>query len=266
MGRMVRLYAALLRAEWARVLEYRAQVVVWLLAGVFPLVMLVVWLALVNDAGAIAGWDRSDFIAYYVGAAVIHQFTFAWVMWQWDGAIRTGELSARLLKPVDPFHALAAEQLSWKLFVLLAIVPVVGLMAWLSPTLNFNLTPIRAVLVAVSTGLGLALGLAMGCALGMIAFWTTQSNNLFGLWFGVGQFVSGWIAPLDMFPAGFRQLAYWLPFRSTLGLPAEILTGQLTGREIAFGLAVTLAWIVIFTLVYRWLWRPGLRQYEAVGA
>ena len=86
------------------------------------------------------------------------------------------------------------------------------------------------------------------------------------LWIGIGQFLAGWIAPLALFPAWFRQFASWLPFRSTLGFPVEILTGQLSWPEIRFGFLVTLGWILLFLAIYRLLWRMGLRRYEAVGA
>jgi ABC-2 type transport system permease protein len=45
-----------------------------------------------------------------------------------------------------------------------------------------------------------------------------------------------------------------------------ILMGQLTWLEIGFGFAVTLGWCVVFLILYRILWRLGIRRYEAVGA
>ena len=106
----------------------------------------------------------------------------------------------------------------------------------------------------------------MGTAFGMVSFWTTQSSNLFNLWFGIGQFLSGWIAPLALFPDWFSQPAAFLPFHSTLGFPVEILIGRADDAEIVRGLAVSLFWSVAFALVYRFLWRRGIARYEAVGS
>ncbi len=266
MLRLARLYRALLPAARSQMLVYRAQFVLWLLSGVFPLVMLAVWLAIVDEAGPLLGWQREDFIAYYVGAAVVHQLTFSWVNWQWQDEIRTGALSTRLIKPADPAHHFISEQLSWRIFFLMLVVPAVAVAAWLSPALTFDLTPARAVGVALSVILGFALSFAMASAFGVIAFWSTQSNNLYHLWYGMGQFLSGWIAPLAMFPTALRQAARWLPFRSMLGFPTELLTGQLTAAETVAGFAVTLLWLAIFGVLYRVLWRRGLKRYEAVGA
>jgi ABC-2 type transport system permease protein len=266
MRNTLRAYPALLRAAWGRALEYRAQVVLWLLAGIFPLVMLVVWLAIVAEAGPLAGWDRTDFISYYVAAALAHEFTAAYLLWSWQADIRLGTLSFHLLKPLDPLHHYISDMLGWKLLLAVLVVPVFVGVAWLSPSIEYGLTPVRAVLFVLAVVGGLAVGTFMSTAFAMIAFWSTQSGNLYGLFYGVGQFLSGWIAPLALFPATFQQVAHWLPFWSFIGFPVEILLGRLSPAETAFGFAVTLGWALFFAVVYRLLWRRGLRRYEAVGA
>jgi ABC-2 type transport system permease protein len=263
---LARVYRALLNAAWATALEYRAQAVLWILSFLFPLVMMAVWLAVVDEVGPAAGWDRADFVSYYVGAAMVNHLTFAWIVWDWDEDIRTGKLSVKLLKPLDPFHHLLSEQLGWKLFILLIIFPIVAVIAWLSPVISYPLTPGRAIACALSVVAGFVLSMCMNSAFGVLAFWSPQVRNLYSLWHGVGQFLSGWIAPLALFPAGFRQVAYLLPFRNTLGFPMEILMGRLNWSEIELGFAVAGSWALAFLILYRVLWRIGLRRYEAVGA
>jgi len=266
MRRLMRVYKALLQTAWATAVEYRAQAFLWILSSIFPLVMMAVWLAVVDEAGPLAGWGRADFISYYVGAALVYHFTFVWSVWQWDEDIRTGNLSPKLLKPLDPFHYLLSEQFGWKLFTLLFIVPPVAVIAWASPAVRYPSTLAQAVAFVLSVAAGFMLMMLMTSAFGVLAFWSTQVGNLFQLWFGVGQFLSGWIAPLALFPASIRQVAYLLPFRSTLGLPMEILMGRLAWPEIGFGFVVTCGWCVVFLVLYRILWRAGLKRYEAVGA
>ena len=261
-----RIYQALVRANLAKAIEYRAQLVLWLISGVFPLVMMAVWLAVVNEAGPISGWGAEDFASYYVAATVVYELTFAWIIWQWNEDIRTGDLSVRLLKPVDPFHQLLSEQLGYKIFFLLIVVPIFILAAALLPSINYPITPLRLLAFLLSVLTGFLVNLFMATAFGMIAFWSTQSSNLFSLWFGVGQFLSGWIAPLPLFPVFIRSLAGWLPFRYTLGFPVEILLGHMDLPQIFQGFLVSLFWIALFFFTYRFLWKRGLKRYEAVGA
>jgi ABC-2 type transport system permease protein len=266
MFRVLRVYRALLRVAWATTLEYRAQALLWILSGVFPLVMMAVWLAVVDEAGPIGGWDQVDFVSYYVGAALVNELTAAFVVWDWDRDIRQGLLSVKLLKPLDPFHHLLSENLGWKILALILILPPVALFAWLSPTIAYPLTLGRAAAFALSVVAAFALSMAMGSAFGVLSFWSTQTANLYSLWIGAGYFLAGWIAPLALFPENIRQIAVWLPFRGTLGFPMEILIGQLTWPEIGLGFTVTGFWIAVFVVLYRMLYWRGLRRYEAVGA
>jgi ABC-2 type transport system permease protein len=261
-----RTYRALLRVSWEMALEYQAQAFLWILSGVFPLVMMVVWLALVDEAGPISGWDKSDFLAYYISAAVVFELCTSWIVYDWDDDIRNGTLSVKLLKPLDPGHHLLSRDLGWKVFIVFFIVPPVALIAWVSPAIHYPVDPPMFFAFLLSVITGYFLSFIMGSAFAMISFWSTLSGNVYGLWIGIGQFLAGWIAPLSLFPAWFRQIASWLPFRSTLGFPVEILTGQLSWPEIRLGFMVSLGWVLLFLVIYRTLWRVGLRRYEAVGA
>jgi ABC-2 type transport system permease protein len=227
--------------------------------------MMAVWLAVVREAGPVAGWTTSEFVSYYVAAAVVNHLTVAWILWDWDDDIRTGALATRLVKPVDPLHHYVASQFGWKIFILLVLVPPVALAAWLLPSINYPLTPFRLAAFILALFLGLATSVAMGAAFAMVAFWSTQARNLYSLWIGAGQFLSGWIVPLALFPLAIRTIAAWLPFRATLSLPVEILMGRLTASETWLALGIALAWVLVFFALYRLLWRRGLRRYEAVG-
>jgi ABC-2 type transport system permease protein len=56
-----------------------------------------------------------------------------------------------------------------------------------------------------------------------------------------------------------------LPFRTAMGFPVELLMGRLDAREAAYGFAVGLGWLVAFAVLYRIVWRHGVRRYQAVA-
>src|SRR5262245_28667339 len=98
-----RAYSALLRAYWMRALEYRGVIMIWILAGLLPLVMMMVWLTL-SAAGPVAGYDSTTFVSYYLMVILVRRLTGVWIIWDMDREIRLGELSFYLLKPIHPIH------------------------------------------------------------------------------------------------------------------------------------------------------------------
>lgn len=257
-------YRGLLRAAVQEALTYRGRMLLWLLTGLFPLLLMAVWLTVVDSTGPAAGWDRSDFASYYVAAAVLFQLTTSALTWRWDDDMRSGELSARLLRPVEPFHQYAALEVGSKAVMAVLSVPVLIVATVALPLVRYPAGPGLA-LVVPAVLLALALSVVMSMAFALVAFWTTQAGNLYALWWGVGAFLSGWIAPLDLMPAWLRSVALALPFRAVVGFPLELALGRLDAGEVLLGFAVALGWLAAFAALYRVGWRAGVRRYQAVG-
>ena len=99
----------------------------------------------------------------------------------------------------------------------------------------------------------------------LVGFWSTQTTNLWMLWWGIGSFCSGWVAPLELMPSWLQQVARVLPFWATLGFPVELLSGRLAPGEVATGFGVGLAWTAAFAGLYVLGWRHGIRRFQAVA-
>ncbi len=258
-------YAGLVRSSTQVGLAYRGQVIVSLLTGFFPLLLMAVWLTVVAGSGPPRGWTVSDFLGYYIAAAVLWHLSGQHVVWQWDADMRSGDLSVRLLRPVHPFHQYAADDLGYRTVSLAILLPVLVLAAVIVPGLDYGLTAARAFGVAAAVALAYLLSLVMASVFALVGFWSTQTSNLWMLWWGVGSFASGWVAPLELMPGWLRSLALVLPFRATMGFPVELLTGRLDGAQVAFGFATGLGWLGVFVAAYTAGWRRGVRRYQAVA-
>ncbi len=258
-------YPGLVRSSIQVSVTYRGRMVIWLLTGFFPLLLMAVWLTVVDGGGAPAGWDTSAFVSYYVAAAVIYQLSGERYVWAWDAEMRSGDLSVRMLRPIHPFHQFVAADLGERIVVLAMLLPVLVLAALLIPAIQYPLTPVRAVEVVAAVVLAYALSLLMAATFALLGFWSTQTTNVYMLWWGAGSFASGWIAPLDLMPNWLQRIAVVLPFRSTIGFPVELLMGRLDNSHIAQGFAVGLAWLAVFVLLYLVGWRRGVRRYQAVA-
>jgi ABC-2 type transport system permease protein len=258
-------YRGMLGASVARAVAYRAQLSIWILTSLFPLVLLAVWLSLVDEVGPADGWTRSDFIAYYVAAAVLFHITSSFVTWQWDDDIRSGDLSFRLLKPVSPIHHFVAMDLGFKLVTAAVLVPLVVVVAFVVDGVRYSSDIGHIVLFPVAVVIGYAVSTAMALAFSMGTFWTTQVGNLYSLWWGGGAFLSGWIAPVSVLPGWLQDAALVLPFYPTIGFPLELLLGRLDSTQITQGFASGLIWLGVFAAAQQLLWRRGVVRYQAVG-
>lgn len=152
------------------------------------------------------------------------------------------------------------------MLLLVIWVPLMVAVALVFPAVQYNLSLARLAVFVLSLIGGFLLNMLITAAFGMLAFWSTQVRNLYSLWYGIGQFLSGWIAPLAIYPPSIRRLAIMLPFWSTIGFPMESLMGRLSWSETWLGFLVTGVWIAIFGSVYRLLWYLGRKRYDAVGS
>ncbi len=57
-----------------------------------------------------------------------------------------------------------------------------------------------------------------------------------------------------------------LPFPYTLSFPILLILGELSPQEIAANFGMQAVWVVLSYLIFRLIWRAGLKQFSAVGA
>jgi ABC-2 type transport system permease protein len=262
-------YPTLLRVYYARSIEYRGQLLIWILSSVLPLVMMFVWVALAESQGSINGYGSADFISYYLMVTLFRRLTGAWIFWDVDSDIRTGTMSPQLLKPLHPLHHSLAKVLSSKPIQIAIVLPPIVLASLLLSSryaLHYDLRLFNLVWVALATWGALLLEFFAQAIIGSLAFWISHAVALADVWFWVRSFLSGWIIPLAMFPPGLQLALVFLPFRYCLAFPIEIILGALTPDQIAIGFVMQYAWVLIFFGLFQFVWRRGVKSYGAVGA
>lgn len=265
LGATLRAYPTLLRIYWARTLEYRVQILIWILSGAVPLVMLAVWLSLAQE-GPIGSFDAGTFVGYYLAAIFLRRMTGVWIIWDLSRDIRTGGLSARLLRPLHPLHYDLARTLASRPLQALLVGPPIALALWLYPGRQLDLSALNLLRVAAATGMALLLEFFFQYAIGLTAFWTSQAVAFHEVWFFIKALGSGYVIPLALMPEGVRRLLDWTPFPMMLSFPLEMLLGRLSPEQAARGFLVQGLWLLFAVFLVAGLWRQGIRRYEAFGA
>ncbi|MBF5042103.1 ABC transporter permease [Aggregicoccus sp. 17bor-14] len=260
----VRAFPTMLRIGFSEAVAYRAELFIWVLSTTMPFVMMALWteVARVSPVGRFGG---KDFVGYFLATFVVRQLTGAWAAWQMNFEVRQGTLAMRLLRPVSPLWAYAAENLAAVPLRLIVAVPV----------LLFSVFAVggRAV-PAHAWGWGLFLVALLGgwlitffanVAIGTLALYMESSTKVMDVWLALFFVLSGYLYPLEVFPTPLRVLADWLPFRYQIGLPVELLTGAHGFGESAALLARQWLWVALMAGLCTVLWRRGLKRFAAYG-
>jgi ABC-2 type transport system permease protein len=258
-------FLAEFRACWNLIIEYRVTVVIWMLTIVLPLIMMAAWLS-IAEKGPVGSYDRNRFISYYLAALVVRNMTGMWFIWDMESDMRLGSLSFRLLKPMDPIIHYLALALSSKPFRVVILGPACIFGAIFFPGLNWATHPLYLFLFIVSMLGAAAILFLMQYTIGLTGFWITRSLSLYDAWFFTYSLASGYLVPLDLFPAIVRDILMFLPFRYTMSFPVELLMGKPTIRAAVLDIIVQWIWAGLIYSFCRWMWRRGLRRYSAVGA
>ncbi len=227
------------------------------------LIYLFIWSAAAGT-GNLNGLTEDILAGYYLLLIPVNQLTYATTNWTVGDNIRLGKISSWLLQPMSPlFHALSSEIAGKVVFMLFAL-PLTGLLALvLRP--DFGLSWSQGLLFLPALLLAWALRFFWGYWLALLAFWAARSDALLALQDTLIFLLGGHLAPIRLLPGWMQTLAKILPFRYMSAFPVEILTGQLSTKQILLGFLFQSGWALSAWLLYRLIWRRGIRHYEAVG-
>jgi ABC-2 type transport system permease protein len=262
--RVAKAFPTLLRVGISEVVAYRAEFVVWILTTNMPLVMLAIWHAVAAD-GPVGRFDQKEFTAYYLAVLAVRLLTSTWVVWQMSMEIRDGTLSAKLLRPIHPLYAYAAEHLAAIPMRAVVISPIVALLIYAAGgRLAIHDPMLMLVFVASLVGAWLLTFFTM-VLLGALAFFVDSAIGIFELWLGVHAIFSGYLVPLESLPAWIGAAARVLPFRFMLAFPVETLIGLLGRHSALQQLAGQWAYVAFMAVCSLLVWRAGVKRFAAFG-
>ena len=260
----VRAFPTLLKVGFSEAVAYRAELFIWVLSTTMPFVMMALWteVARTSPVGRFSG---PDFVGYFLATFVVRQLTGAWAAWQMNFEVRQGTLAMRLLRPISPLWAYAAENLAAVPLRLIIAVPV---LLFSIAVLGEKAVPAHAwgwpLLLMALLG-GWLITFLANVAIGTLALYMESSTKVMDVWLALFFILSGYMYPLELFPAPLRVLADWLPFRYQIGLPVELLTGAHDfGTSVAL-LARQWLWVGLMGGLSLLLWKRGLKRFAAYG-
>lgn len=253
---------ALLFVYIAYMNEYRAEIFLWALSGSLPIILMGVWLEAAQGGQFVL--SPIQFARYFLAVFIIRQLTVVWVIFEFEKEVVSGKLSPQLLQPIDPVWRHVASHVAERVTRIPFTLGLIGFFFLLYPQSFWWPNPVQFflfLLVAIAT---FALRFLIQYTFALLSFWTERAGALEELWFLLYLFLSGLIAPLQVFPPAVRAVVEWTPFPYLIYFPASLLIGLPV--DIGRGFAVIAIWSVSFFVLNRYLWRRGLKQYSGMGA
>jgi ABC-2 type transport system permease protein len=268
--RLMRLVGRLVKANVMMTLEYRASFFIMMVNAVAqPALGLLVWLA-VSEASAESGglpMDRPALATYFLLMGMASMATGTWMAQYLGPDIRTGRLSRDLLRPAPVMASWIANNAGEKLIKSVLMLPLVVVLALaFRDTLRLPTDPMRWLTFGAALLLAATLAFLINYVLGLLAFWLQNVDGVVAIEGLLEKLLGGRFIPLALFPAELGSLLFVLPWRYTLSFPLEVISGVLGPWQVAAGFAVQVAWCAGLWLIYRLVWRAGLRAYAASGA
>jgi ABC-2 type transport system permease protein len=244
----VRSYVALLGAGFRRQTSYRLALAAGLGTNAFfGVVRTAVFYALYRERDRVAGLDVADALTYVW--ILEGMFAVVWAPWVWGlaEAIRSGEFTVELLRPGDPYLRLLAFDLGRTLSVIVTrAVPTLAVAALVLP-LRLPETLGGLAVLAASLVLAAVVSFQFRLLFNSAAFWTPDYRSMFMLVFPVLWLASGFVIPVDYFPAGLGALVDWSPLVPLLMAPVRVATG----RDAGLAVAGQVAWVLVLWLLGR---------------
>jgi ABC-2 type transport system permease protein len=262
MSSFVRKSQVLLLTYYAHMVEYRAELFLWALSGSVPFILMGIWMEAAQ--GGRFGLSPVDFARYFIAAFLVRQFTVVWVIWEFEKEVVQGKLSPRLLQPLDPVWHHVAAHISERFARLPFIVGLVILFFTLYPKALWFPGVGRILLFFVVVAIAFTLRFLIQYTFALFAFWTERASAIEQFWFLLYLFLSGIVAPLEVFPPAVREVVLWTPFPYLIHFPAALLVGLPV--DLGRGLLAMFGWSLLFFVWNRWMWRQGLKQYSGMGA
>jgi ABC-2 type transport system permease protein len=263
-GHAARAFPTLFRVGLAEMIAYRAEFIIWILTTNMPLVMMALWTAVAAD-GPVAGFDQKKFEAYYVATLMIRLLTNTWMVWQLTMDIRQGALATRLLRPLHPLLAYAAEHLAAVPIRALMVSPLVVVLVVVTPGHLALGSPLRLGIFLTSLAGAWLLLFFMMAIIGSLALYIESAVGIFEVWLGLHFILSGYLVPQQLMPSWVLPISNVLPFRYSLGFPVETMIGLNTTAQALRDLGVQWLYVVALFAATLAVWRRGMRRFVAFG-
>jgi ABC-2 type transport system permease protein len=239
---------------------YRWSSFIWSLGRLVILGFTLLLWKLNIDAGSNLFSFKQIFTYYIAGSIFLLDNEVNGILsWQ----IKDGKLNNKLIQPTNPLLQYFFLDTGWQIFnwiIEAIIISCVALIGWnnlILPTIeNFLLFMIFALIAFI-------IKLYFGYLIGLLAFFLVSVDSLIEVQNDIIRFLSGQSLPLNT--AKFLLPLTQLPFAFMYYYPMQVWFGEIKGWDLVNIIGLSLFWILVLHIIVLFVYKKGLKKYEAVG-
>lgn len=247
---------------------YRWNFVLRSLVSIVPLFATVlVWQSVCEANGSVSDYSFSAMVFYFVGVLVVENLASPTEdEWRIAAEIREGQISALLVKPLNYLAYRLSLFASYRLLYSVVTLPIVALVLWfLREHLQWPSHPVTWLLFGLSVAGSALIQFFIAYSLAMLAFWFLEVSTLIFILYSFEYFLSGHVFPIDLLSPRLQAMLQWTPFPYELFFPVQVLLERLPPDAMVRGFAMQWLWVCITAFLANFLWRRGVRHYQAAG-
>jgi ABC-2 type transport system permease protein len=240
---------------------------IWILVGAAEsFVMAFTWMVIAQGTYEVGGLKLSEvisyyfylFITWYIIGGVFHQMIAE--------TIKKGNLSMYLVKPMFPYAKPILHEQAWKTFGLISGLPILILFLIVfrdNVSLEFNIE--RLVLSFPAVIFGAIIFGELEFIVGNVTHWTQSNVGIHHLNDLAYALFGGYLAPIVLLPVLLQQISTFVPFRYVFAFPIDIFQGRIQSKELIQYYLFQIGWAIILWFACKFIYKAGLRKYEAFG-
>ncbi len=264
----VQKYSSVVRMEWIRALEYKANTLVGtfsIFSGV--LIEYVLWKRIFTTRGVqeINGFTFEALIVYIFFAMMVGQLKSSWVVSvDMIDSIRLGELNKYLIRPISFFTYNLSVFLGYNSLFFFTYMSLCIIFPFVLPGFAF---PSFLNLLGFWIFLMFSIYISFGMYFIMIcgAFWFGEVRALVIAYNLANLVFSGQMIPIRMFPEWLLQILQYTPLPLLVDLPVSAALGYLPAEFWIQKVFLAIFWSIIVTIIGQIIYRIGIKRYEGFG-
>ena len=234
---------------------------------VFMFARIAIWASVFGAVGTatVDGVSLPQMVTYALLAGPVLYWDYSRLLRDLGTAVKSGDVSVYLLKPLHYPAYLLANHVGNFLFELLTVTVPVAIIVSLVVGLVPPASLFHGLAFLAYWALSFATLFLLTAILGLAAFWLMTTDSLDWFFNSVMTVLAGGLVPLWFFPGWLAAIAGHLPFAWVSYYPAAVFIGRLDVAQTWLYFAIGLAWAAALALFLAWLWSRARHRLIVQG-